>query len=51
MHPTSFTFALGTAAGDLTASQLHFGLLGSIVFFAVGHLRYGIERITPCESD
>jgi uncharacterized membrane-anchored protein len=31
----SFTFALGTAAGDLTASQLHFGLLGSIVLFAI----------------
>jgi uncharacterized membrane-anchored protein len=31
----SFTFALGTAAGDLTASQLHFGFVGSIVLFAV----------------
>ncbi|MCW2690576.1 MAG: putative rane-anchored protein [Mycobacterium sp.] len=31
----SFTFALGTAAGDLTASQLHFGLVGSIVLFAI----------------
>lgn len=31
----SFTFALGTAAGDLTASQLHFGFFGSIVFFAI----------------
>src|SRR6195256_6890217 len=31
----SFTFALGTAAGDLTASQLQFGLVGSIVLFAV----------------
>jgi uncharacterized membrane-anchored protein len=31
----SFTFALGTAAGDLTASQLHFGFIGSIVLFAV----------------
>ena len=31
----SFTFALGTAAGDLTASQLHFGFLGSIVLFAI----------------
>ena len=30
----SFTFALGTAAGDLTASQLHFGFVGSIVLFA-----------------
>jgi uncharacterized membrane-anchored protein len=31
----SFTFALGTAAGDLTANQLHFGFIGSIVLFAV----------------
>ena len=31
----SFTFALGTAAGDLTASVLHFGFAGSIVLFAV----------------
>ena len=31
----SFTFALGTAARDLTANQLHFGLLGSIVLFAI----------------
>jgi len=31
----SFTFALGTAAGDLTASQLHFGFIGSIVLFAI----------------
>jgi uncharacterized membrane-anchored protein len=31
----SFTFALGTAAGDLTANQLHFGFVGSIVLFAV----------------
>jgi uncharacterized membrane-anchored protein len=31
----SFTFALGTAAGDLTAHQLHFGFLGSIVLFAI----------------
>ena len=30
-----FTFALGTAAGDLTASQLHFGFVGSIVLFAI----------------
>jgi uncharacterized membrane-anchored protein len=30
----SFTFALGTAAGDLTASQLHFGFVGSIILFA-----------------
>lgn len=31
----SFTFALGTAVGDLSASSLHFGFLGSIVLFAV----------------
>jgi uncharacterized membrane-anchored protein len=31
----SFTFALGTAAGDLTASSLHFGFVGSIVLFGV----------------
>jgi uncharacterized membrane-anchored protein len=31
----SFTFALGTALGDLSASSLHFGFLGSIVLFAV----------------
>jgi uncharacterized membrane-anchored protein len=31
----SFTFALGTAAGDLTASELHFGFAGSIALFAI----------------
>ena len=31
----SFTFALGTAVGDLSASTLHFGFLGSIALFAV----------------
>jgi uncharacterized membrane-anchored protein len=31
----SFTFALGTAVGDLTASSLHFGFVGSIVLFAI----------------
>jgi uncharacterized membrane-anchored protein len=31
----SFTFSLGTATGDLTASQLHFGFVGSIVPFAI----------------
>ena len=48
----SFTFAFGTAAGDLTASQWHFGLVGSIVFFAVlmaipvvGHLRFRLNSI------
>lgn len=29
------TFALGTAAGDLTATSLNFGFFGSAVFFAV----------------
>jgi uncharacterized membrane-anchored protein len=29
------TFALGTAAGDLTAFTLHLGFLGSIVLFAI----------------
>jgi uncharacterized membrane-anchored protein len=29
------TFALGTAAGDMTAATLHFGYLLSAVFFAV----------------
>jgi uncharacterized membrane-anchored protein len=29
------TFALGTAAGDLTATTLHLGFFGSIVLFAV----------------
>jgi uncharacterized membrane-anchored protein len=31
----SFTFALGTAAGDLTAETLGLGFVGSIVLFAV----------------
>jgi uncharacterized membrane-anchored protein len=31
----SFTFALATAAGDLTAGQLHFVFVGSIVLFAI----------------
>jgi uncharacterized membrane-anchored protein len=31
----SFTFALGTALGDLTASSMHFGFVGSIILFAV----------------
>jgi uncharacterized membrane-anchored protein len=46
------TFALGTAAGDLTASQLHLGYLGSIVLFsiaitlpAIGWLRFGLNPI------
>jgi uncharacterized membrane-anchored protein len=42
----SFTFALRTAAGDLTASQLHFGFVGAIVPFtivmAVRHCAAGV---------
>jgi uncharacterized membrane-anchored protein len=48
----SFTFALGTAAGDLTASGLHFGFAGSIVFFgiafavpALAHWRFRLNGI------
>jgi uncharacterized membrane-anchored protein len=48
----SFTFALGTAAGDLTASQLHFGFFRSIVFFgivfvipALGYWRFHLNGI------
>jgi uncharacterized membrane-anchored protein len=48
----SFTFTLGTAAGDLTASQLHFGFVGSMVFFAVvmaipalGYWRFGLNSV------
>ena len=48
----SFTFALGTAAGDLTASQLHFGFVGSIVLFAIvmavpalGHWRFHLDSV------
>src|SRR5260370_29175776 len=48
----SFTFALGTAAGDLTASSLHFGFVGSIVLFAtvmagpaLFHLRFHPQRV------
>ena len=48
----SFTFALGTAAGDLTASELHFGFAGSIVFFgiafavpALAHWRFRLNGI------
>jgi uncharacterized membrane-anchored protein len=48
----SFTFALGTAAGDLTASQLHLGFVGSIVLFAIvmavpalGHWRWRLNSV------
>lgn len=46
------TFALGTAAGDLTAFTLNLGFLGSIVFFAlaiavpfVGWRRFGLNPV------
>jgi uncharacterized membrane-anchored protein len=48
----SFTFALGTAAGDLTADTLRLGFLGSIVLFGVvmavpvlGHWRFGLNSV------
>lgn len=48
----SFTFALGTAAGDLTADQLGLGFLGSIVLFAVimvvpalGYWRFRLDAV------
>jgi uncharacterized membrane-anchored protein len=46
------TFALGTAAGDMTAVTLHLGYLASGVMFAfvilipaLGHLRFGLNAI------
>jgi uncharacterized membrane-anchored protein len=46
------TFALGTAAGDMTATSLHMGYLASGVLFAtviaipaVGYLRFGLNSI------
>jgi uncharacterized membrane-anchored protein len=46
------TFALGTAAGDMTATQLHLGYFGSIVLFAaliavpfLGHRRFGMNEV------
>jgi uncharacterized membrane-anchored protein len=46
------TFALGTAAGDLTATVLHWGYLGSGVVFAVviavpaiAHRRFGLAAV------
>ena len=46
------TFALGTAAGDLTAITLHLGFLGSIALFAaaiavpaVGWWRFGLNPV------
>lgn len=47
-----FTFALGTAAGDLVAEQMHIGYLLSAVIFAaliaaaaIAHLRFGLNAI------
>lgn len=46
------TFALGTAAGDMTATSLHLGYLGSILLFAaliavpfVGHRWFGMNEV------
>ena len=46
------TFALGTAAGDMTATSLHLGYFGSIVLFAVliavpfvGYRRFGMNEV------
>jgi uncharacterized membrane-anchored protein len=46
------TFALGTAAGDMTATSLHLGYFGSIVLFAtliavpfVGYHRFGMNEV------
>jgi uncharacterized membrane-anchored protein len=46
------TFALGTAAGDMTATTLHLGYFGSILLFAglmavpfVGHRRFGMNEV------
>src|SRR5262245_49390017 len=48
----SFTFALGTAAGDLTADRLGLGFLGSIVLFAaiivvpaLGYWRFRLNAV------
>ena len=47
-----FTFALGTAAGDLVAEKLAFGYLPSALMFgaviaviAVAHLKYGLNAV------
>jgi uncharacterized membrane-anchored protein len=47
-----FTFALGTAAGDLTAEQLNFGYFVSVILFAsliaivtVAHLRFKLNAV------
>ncbi|HEX4305908.1 MAG TPA: hypothetical protein VHZ54_07735 [Solirubrobacterales bacterium] len=46
------TFALGTAAGDMTATTLHLGYFGSILLFAgliaipfVGYRRFGMNEV------
>jgi uncharacterized membrane-anchored protein len=48
----SFTFALGTAAGDLTADRLGLGFMGSIVLFAaiivvpaLGYWRFRLDAV------
>jgi len=48
----SFTFALGTAAGDLTADRLGLGFMGSIVLFAaiivvpaLGYWRFRLNAV------
>ncbi len=47
-----FTFALGTAAGDLVAERLDVGYLNSIVLFAaaiaviaIAHIRFGLNAV------
>ncbi len=44
------TFALGTAAGDFTASQLQLGYLGSIALFAVVDRRSG-DRLVAVRAE
>lgn len=46
------TFALGTAAGDMTATTLHLGYFGSGLLFAgliaapaIGHWRFGLDPV------
>jgi uncharacterized membrane-anchored protein len=46
------TFALGTAAGDLTATEMHLGFFASGIFFAVvigipaiGYARFGLNEV------
>jgi uncharacterized membrane-anchored protein len=46
------TFALGTAAGDMTATTMHLGYLSSGVLFtvlitlaALGYWRFGLQEV------